>query len=57
MPKATSVLIEWTDHKSPKLLYQLLAKGLRVKQPRNLLPIMARHLDMEVYLYLYKTKK
>jgi hypothetical protein len=24
-------LIEWTDHKSPKLLYQLLAKGLRVK--------------------------
>ncbi|MFE3869414.1 M14 family zinc carboxypeptidase [Flavobacterium sp. LS2P90] len=24
-------LIEWTDHKSPKLLYQLLSKGLRVK--------------------------
>jgi hypothetical protein len=56
MPKATSVLIEWTDHKSPKLLYQL-AKGLRVKTTSQLLPIMARHLDMEVYLYLYKTKK
>jgi hypothetical protein len=24
-------LIEWTDHKSPKILYQLLSKGLRVK--------------------------
>jgi hypothetical protein len=24
-------LIEWTDHKSPKLLYKLLSKGLRVK--------------------------
>lgn len=24
-------LMEWTDHKSPKLLYQLLSKGLRVR--------------------------
>jgi hypothetical protein len=28
-------LIEWTDHKSPKLLYQLLSKGLRVKTTKQ----------------------
>lgn len=28
-------LIEWTDHKAPKLLYQLLSKGLRIKTTKK----------------------
>lgn len=60
-------LIEWTDYNSPKLLYQLLAKGLRVKTTKKpfvhngktfsygslLVPIQNQTLSSdEIYAYL-----
>ena len=63
-------LMEWTDHKSPKLLNQLLAKGLRVRTTKKpfthngktfsygslLVPIQNQDLSSEeIFTYLSQT--
>lgn len=60
-------IIEWTDHKSPKLLYQLLSKGIRVKTTKQpfthngktfsngtlLVPVQNQEIDSDaIYNYL-----
>lgn len=62
-------LIEWTDHKSPKILYQLLSKGIRVKTTKQpfthngktfsygtlLVPVQNQEIDSDaIYSYLNK---
>ena len=63
-------LLEWTDHKAPKLLHQLLAKGLRVRTTKKpfthngktfsygslFIPIQNQELNTdEIYTFLSQT--
>ena len=62
-------LLEWTDYKSPKILYQLLSKGIRVKTTKQpfihngktfsygslFVPVQNQQIDAnEMYMYLNK---